>query len=664
MAYKSRVSNKYMGASFAGNVNSANKSDATDLINILRRDVNPALEQAGNTYVANKKNDAKAELNKLLLTKSADQIEQEILKGLHPSLSGTFVDKTVSYHTGKFQAVEAIEQINLNKEEKYDHQTNNLPAFYKDYLPNFKEKDGSYALGFASVFNEYKANESIADAKVRSTFAYNKKIDEGVKIALNGTAGSFWETVNKGLDYKLPPELGSTVSGKMYNNKEKNDIALASAEYLLNTATGTDEIDRAINILTVDRGYGSDGQKLGSLLNTKREDVSEKLKLLRAKRVALENQSRYDKDENRKNEIRQIFIDSNAERNSKTAEAKGATPIMMRKNYSEQLELRKKLATYGDPTALAAFDTMVDNNRFVNTDPQVFTQITSDIFENKYTSTQDLMRDLISKNVSSSDYAQALRYFSTQEQNFEKGIKPIYKSDDTYSSGMTDIIRTIQGNFKVGIPGMEKPNSGEAIRNANAYMKAQIIKYEDDYLAENGKAPSLDEKAKWMMQLGNIMKTRFIPDDLQPSMEDVTVYEAEQKEIQAKQEAKDLAYKEAGVADVLTALNDRFELDTGMLNVPVADLSMFGDDTSLFSFDAKDKANFKADKIIPFMQTYLETALADAGVSFNSDVMKALEPKDFNNLIRNIAKQFTTGGQTIDPIDISNILKNIVKQQG
>ena len=64
------------------------------------------------------------------------------------------------------------------------------------------------------------------------------------------------------------------------------------------------------------------------------------------------------------------------------------------------------------------------------------------------------------------------------------------------------------------------------------------------------------------------------------------------------------------------------------------------------------------------MQTYLETALADAGVSFNSDVMKALEPKDFNNLIRNIAKQFTTGGQTIDPIDISNILKNIVKQQG
>lgn len=98
---------------------------------------------------------------------------------------------------------------------------------------------------------------------------------------------------------------------------------------------------------------------------------------------------------------------------------------------------------------------MVDNNRYVNTDPQVFTQITSDIFENKYTSTQDLMRDLISKNVSSSDYAQALRYFSTQEQNFEKGIKPIYKSDDTYSSGMTDIIRTIQGNFKVGIPGME-----------------------------------------------------------------------------------------------------------------------------------------------------------------------------------------------------------------
>ena len=42
MAYKSRVTNKYMGATFAGQVNASNTSDATDLINILQRDVNPA----------------------------------------------------------------------------------------------------------------------------------------------------------------------------------------------------------------------------------------------------------------------------------------------------------------------------------------------------------------------------------------------------------------------------------------------------------------------------------------------------------------------------------------------------------------------------------------------------------------------------------------------
>ena len=55
MAYKSRVTNKYMGATFAGQVNASNTSDATDLINILQRDVNPALQTIYNRGIAQKK---------------------------------------------------------------------------------------------------------------------------------------------------------------------------------------------------------------------------------------------------------------------------------------------------------------------------------------------------------------------------------------------------------------------------------------------------------------------------------------------------------------------------------------------------------------------------------------------------------------------------------
>jgi hypothetical protein len=149
-----------MGATFAGQINTADKSEATDLINILQRDVNPALQTIYNKGIAQKKDVAIQDLNQLLLTKDAETIQKEILEGKHPNLSGKYIDKTVQYHTGRHQAVDAIAKIEENK-NKYNFKETNLPAFYKEYLPSFADKDGSYALGFAAVFN----------AEVRSKFA-------------------------------------------------------------------------------------------------------------------------------------------------------------------------------------------------------------------------------------------------------------------------------------------------------------------------------------------------------------------------------------------------------------------------------------------------------------------------------------------------------------
>ena len=156
-----------MGSTFAGNVNSANKSDATDLINILQKDVNPAISRIMVAEVEKKKDTALQKMNELLLTKDADTIQKEILSGQHPELSGKYVEKTVQYHNGKIQAVDAIKKIEENK-NKYDFLETNLPAFYKEYLPSFADKEGSYALGFASIFNEYKAKEAVKDAEVTS----------------------------------------------------------------------------------------------------------------------------------------------------------------------------------------------------------------------------------------------------------------------------------------------------------------------------------------------------------------------------------------------------------------------------------------------------------------------------------------------------------------
>ena len=45
MAYKSRVTNKYMGSTFAGRVNAATTTETSDLINVLQKSVNPALSR-------------------------------------------------------------------------------------------------------------------------------------------------------------------------------------------------------------------------------------------------------------------------------------------------------------------------------------------------------------------------------------------------------------------------------------------------------------------------------------------------------------------------------------------------------------------------------------------------------------------------------------------
>ena len=655
MAYKSRVTNKYMGSTFAGRVNAATTTETSDLINVLQKSVNPALSRIYNQNIANKKDEAIQEINQLLTTRNIDTVQKEILEGKHPNLNNKYVQKTVQYHTGKVQAIDAIKTIEENK-SNYDFRETNLPAFYKQYLPSFADKEGSYALGFSAVFNKYKADEAIKDAKVRSDFAQTTKINEGVKLVLNEDIGNEWETINKGLDYDLPPEEGGGTIRKFYSNEEKNDIAIAAAESLYNTATTPEEIDRGLKILSANRGVGKNGMNLGSLINTKREDVDKLVKKLRDRKVTLIQQDRLNKDNIRKDEIREIFTTSN----SKITEEKNGVSVERYRTYDEQLKLREKLQTYGDPTILAAFDAMVDKNRFVNTDPNVFTDITSQIFEGGYGSQSELMEDLISKNVSSENFGKALTYYNNYTSDLNNGIKPIYKTDFTYSSVTTDIINSIKGNFNVGMVGMEKPNSGEAIRNANAYLRKEIIDFHENYQLENdGKLPSRKEKDEFMQSLGDVMKTRFTPDNVQPQMQSFTSYEAEQKELETARQEKLKRYTEQGVTPIIQALNKQLELDEGLIQLPdINEDSRFKD---FIPFNQPSLDEFKEQKIIPFISNYLQNALGN--LQFTSENIAAMEQADFNELLRNLSEQFRGTSKTyqISPIDIQNAIKAITK---
>ena len=516
MAYKSRVTNKYMGATFAGQVNAANRSEASNLIDVLQRDVNPALQRIYNKGVQNKKDAAVNKMKELYASKDAETINQEILDGVHPELSGRYVEKTVEYHRGRHEAVDAIAKIKENK-HKYDFQTTNLPAFYKEYLPSFADKDGSYALGFAAVFNNFKAKDALADAEVRSNYAQTKKIEEGVKIISAQDIADVWSTANS-LKTPMPPEEGDAGTRYMYSNEEVNQVVMSYAENLYNTATSTDEIDRALKILNSSRGIGKDGMKLGSLASTKRKDVSKLIGNLNSKRVTIENQNRVNEKYNQEQEVKSIFSDAFADNEDGTS-----------KTFLERKEYRDKLEAI-DPRLTATFDELNRKDRFADTDPRNIDQFKVNVLLGEYDSLEELGRAFLNESIPTSEWTTTLSYYEKQQSNRDKGLLPIYQTNTTYSSQLDLITSSVKGNFTTG--GILSSNGAEAIRNATNYAIIEMEQFEQNYIKKNGEKPSNADRREFMIKLGDYITKTFRDDQTDPDI--MTMTEKEQSDRQAE----------------------------------------------------------------------------------------------------------------------------------
>ena len=516
MAYKSRVTNKYMGATFAGQVNSANRTEASNLIDVLQRDVNPALQRIYNKGVQNKKDAAVNKMKELYASKDAETINQEILDGVHPELSGRYVEKTVEYHRGRHEAVDAIAKIKENK-HKYDFQTTNLPAFYKEYLPSFADKDGSYALGFAAVFNNFKAKDALADAEVRSNYAQTKKIEEGVKIISAQDIADVWSTANS-LKTPMPPEEGDAGTRYMYSNEEVNQVVMSYAENLYNTATSTDEIDRALKILNSSRGIGKDGMKLGSLASTKRKDVSKLIGNLNSKRVTIENQNRVNEKYNQEQEVKSIFSDAFADNEDGTS-----------KTFLERKEYRDKLEAI-DPRLTATFDELNRKDRFADTDPRNIDQFKVNVLLGEYDSLEELGRAFLNESIPTSEWTTTLSYYEKQQSNRDKGLLPIYQTNTTYSSQLDLITSSVKGNFTTG--GILSSNGAEAIRNATNYAIIEMEQFEQNYIKKNGEKPSNADRREFMIKLGDYITKTFRDDETDPDI--MTMTEKEQSDKQAE----------------------------------------------------------------------------------------------------------------------------------
>ena len=80
MAYKSQVTNKYMGSSFAGRVNPGRENELTQLAKSLDQFAD-AFPRGVSAYKGNKVEEAEERLEYLKATMSPEELNAHILKG-------------------------------------------------------------------------------------------------------------------------------------------------------------------------------------------------------------------------------------------------------------------------------------------------------------------------------------------------------------------------------------------------------------------------------------------------------------------------------------------------------------------------------------------------------------------------------------------------------
>ena len=620
MAYKSRVTNKYMGSSFAGQVASSRTSSTSDLINTLQKDVNPALAKIADQYVETKKDTAKEQINQLLLTKDSKTVQQEILSGKHPELSGQYVQKTVDFNVGRVAAVEAQAEIQANK-SSYDYTKTNLPAFYKQYLPEFADKSGSYALGFAAVFEKFKSSDAIADAKIRSDAKTDKTITDISKLLSTATESSEAHgIVDSFTQTKLP-------NGMLATNEQGIQGYLRHANNVYSSATSPEEIDKVLSLFLSDRGKGIDGQKRGSLSDTKRKDVYDTINKLNSKRVVLVNQERITSEYNLKKDTRQIMAEA-----WKT-EVENEDGTTSPRTHSQRMALIDKMRKT-NPDKVGDLQKALDENRYVNNDPAVFNKIKSAVIDGKYENDNEIDKAVLANNLSNKQWSDLRNLQAAKEEEKKKGILPIYETDFNYKSGLSDVMRIVKGNYNVGVTGREKPNSGAAVVDALNFAKTEIDDFDAKHKAA-GTVPSLQEKRDFLKTLTDISKEYFKPDTLTTAIPTSTEYE---KDIENKEKAeveKGKKYNQAGVTSFVNNVNKIVDSNSSLIVDAVttvvnsfdpsfAGIPFTGSDSKFGESDKESRQRVLNEQLPKLLSTVFENS------GFTTQVMETLEDSDFD----------------------------------
>ncbi len=636
--YKSRISNKYMGSGFEGYVASAKTTEGLELAKALQNTGERGMRIA-NVITDQKKDKAVEKIQNLYSSgKSMEDIQTEILAGKHPDLTGKFIEKTTQFHLGKVKAAETIKTIEANK-NNYDFKAegNTLEKFYEQYLPNFAEADNSFTTGFASTFNIYKADEAIKDAEKRSLYASEKKISEGVTIIdaiptekLNSDLATTWNN----LGMEVPNTNGSSTPNKLYTNDELQKVLTQSVAKIISEAKTENDLIRADILLNTDLGFGKDGTSLKTLGSRNTDDVLKLKELLEKKRNALQIEDRREADVKEDNEVKEIFAMASTDVEETTADG----TFTRKRTYEEQLELRQKLEEYGNPKYLTAFDTLVDNERTITTDPSIINEMIVNIYQGGYDNQEDLLTDLTDNNVDVNSWKSILGFYSDYKSNKSKGDKMLHLTNDAYLNGINTNLISVRGNY-LNDRGFEKPNYGEARKNARFYMIKEIYAFEQR-MKEDTEWQTMAEfdrnikRIEFMNTLGGVTTSMF-KDDTSPDTTSFEELEIQENKKTEELQAKKTKYNEMGITPMISNTSENLEADLKGFKATLPKTSdaegVFGLGTAegnFIPFDEPNTKDFNMEYVVPFLENQLKKYMGDN--VFTKEMMEGLDQADYS----------------------------------
>ena len=649
--YKSQVTNKWIGSSYKGTVRhiDAKTTEMGQIVSALRNDLTPAMNNWGEKHIEKKQTEAGAKMDELYAKGwTTKDIQKSILNDEIPELSNQYVKSVVDTHSGRFEAVNTIREINANRDNyNYKETDGTIEEFWKKYLPNFEGASKEFTVGFSAAFNEWAADEKINDAKLRAQWSHDKKIMNGVKYLdtfAKQDMSTYWEKI-KTLNTEMPIEG----KGKAYffDNDEMNEVAMAHVEWILDNADFSDELEIAIQILSTDRGTGKGGNKLGSLISTRDPEVGALLDKLTVKQSNFVQKERRNELYEKNKKIEAIY--------AKAMQGnEDGTPF----SKDELNEIAEELKEFGSLSVVSTFSEFFNKDRTVNNDPNVTTAFMMGIAEGNYDTYEEMVADMTAQGIPESKLATANARWTTYTTNKDKGKIPIYVDKVVYSSDITTVEKDVLRSFTDKTTGIAKNGAVNAVINARNYMKDEILAYEERFLKDNEREPTTEERRKFMIELGNHVMKIFQDEQVVEPKGLISIEDKQEKEeaFEDLREEKQVDEKADLIKENVKAL-----VEAG-ITLPEGDFSWFGADTDLFDLDSTDKKEFYEKDILPKVTEYVTQILNGVGLDASYFGKEgAFTVKEQKQLITFIGKTiFGKGFNAKQTNDITKIINTIL----